>query len=296
MRFSTFRYLLREGFRSLAKNSFMAAASVLVLVSCLLITGCAYLVFENIDHGFDWAYQQNVVVVYSEAGATEEVNAEIRTALEAIENVEKNKIQFVSKEELLNRYSEEFGELLTDLENDNPLPDSFVVSFKDLAAFDATVEQIEKIEHVESVDYNSDLSATLVKVRNLVLTVGVWVVALLLLVSLFIIANTIKLTVYSRRLEIFIMRSVGATRAFIRFPFMVEGLILGCFAGGLSYGLVFGLYTLVGKVFTFPSSFELISFGMVWWQLLLGFVAGGVVIGLVGSCISTGRYLKEQTE
>lgn len=296
MRFSTFRYLLREGFRSLSKNYFMAAASVLVLVSCLLITGCAYLVFENIEHGFDWAYQQNVVVVYSEPGATAEMNEEIRVALEAIDNVENDKIEFISKEELLNRYSEEFGDLLTDLESDNPLPDSFVVSFKDLALFESTVEQIRKIDHVESVDYNSELSSTLVKVRNLVMTVGIWVVALLLLVSLFIIANTIKLTVYSRRLEIFIMRSVGATRAFIRFPFMVEGLILGFFAGALSYGLLFGLYTVIGNIFTFPSSFQLISFASVWWQLLLGFVVGGVVVGLVGSVISTGRYLKEQTE
>lgn len=294
MRFSTFRYLLREGFRSLYNNSFMAAASILVLVSCLLITGCAYLVFENIEHGFDWAYQQNVVAVYSEAGSTAEVNEEILTQLESLENVES--VTFISKEELLDRYSAEFGDLLVDLENDNPLPDSFMVSFKDLAKFDSTVSQIKAIEHVDTVDYDSELSNTLVKIRNLVMTIGIWVVALLLLVSLFIIANTIKLTVYSRRLEIFIMRSVGATRAFIRFPFMVEGLILGFFAGALSYGLLYGLYAIAGQIFTFSSTFQLISFSMVWWQLLLGFVVGGVFVGLVGSCISTGRYLKEQKE
>ena len=121
-------------------------------------------------------------------------------------------------------------------------------------------------------------------------------IALLLLVSLFIIANTIKLTVYTRRLEIFIMRSVGATKWFIRFPFMVEGLILGSTAGALSYGLLFGLYAAVRHVFPFTSGFELISFASVWWQLLLGFLVGGVLVGLVGSFISTGRDLKEQTE
>lgn len=294
MRATMFGYLLKEGYRSLKKNLFMSAASVLVLVSCLLITGCAYLVFQNIDHGFDWAYQQNIVVAYSVSGATEDQNTAILNELNALDNV--REVSFVSKEELLERYSEEFGDILEDLKEDNPLQDAFVVQFDDLALFDTTVTAIKAIANIDTVDYNSDLSATLVKVRNLVLTIGSWVIVLLLLVSLFIIANTIKLTVYTRRLEIFIMRSVGATKWFIRFPFMVEGLILGSTAGTLSYGLLFGLYAAVRRVFPFTSGFELISFASVWWQLLLGFLVGGVLVGLVGSFISTGRYLKEQTE
>ncbi len=294
MRATMFGYLLKEGYRSLKKNLFMSAASILVLVSCLLITGCAYLVFENIDHGFDWAYQQNIVVAYSASGATEDQNTAILNELNALDNV--REVSFVSKEELLERYSEEFGDILEDLKEDNPLQDAFVIQFNDLALFDTTVTAIKAIQNIDTVDYNSDLSATLVKVRNLVLTIGSWVIVLLLLVSLFIIANTIKLTVYTRRLEIFIMRSVGATKWFIRFPFMVEGLILGSTAGVLSYGLLFGLYAAVRHVFPFTSGFELISFAAVWWQLLLGFLVGGVLVGLVGSFISTGRYLKEQTE
>ncbi len=294
MRATMFGYLLKEGYRSLKKNLFMSAASILVLVSCLLITGCAYLVFQNIDHGFDWAYQQNIVVAYSVSGATEDQNTAILSAIDTIDNVQE--VSFVSKEELLERYSEEFGDILEDLKEDNPLQDAFIIQFKDLAMFDTTVTAIKAVENVDTVDYNADLSATLVKVRNLVLTIGSWVIALLLLVSLFIIANTIKLTVYTRRLEIFIMRSVGATKWFIRFPFMMEGLILGCTAGALSYGLLYGLYVAVRHVFPFTSGFELISFAAVWWQLLLGFLAGGVLVGLMGSFISTGRYLKEQTE
>lgn len=294
MRFNMFRYLLKEGYRSLKKNLFMSAASVLVLVSCLLITGCAFLVFENVNHGFEWAYQQNIVVAYSVSGATQEQNDSLLKEITALDNVEE--VSFVSKDELLERYSAEFGDLLEDLKEDNPLQDAFVVRFIDLNLFDTTVEQIKNLENVDTVDYNSDLSATLVKVRDLVLTIGGWVIVLLLLVSLFIIANTIKLTVYTRRLEIHIMRSVGATNWFIRFPFMVEGLILGTTAGTLSYGLLFGLYTIIQRVFPFTSSFKLVAFGEVWWQLLLGFLVGGVLVGLLGSSISTGRYLKEQTE
>lgn len=294
MRFNTFRYLLKEGYRSLRKNLFMSAASVLVLVSCLLITGCSYLVFENVNHGFEWAYQQNIVAVYVKSDADEAQAKEIGEAIRKLRNVES--VEFQSKEQLLERYKDELGDLLEDLEADNPLQDAYIVSFKDLKLFDSTVAAIKKIDNIDTVDYNTDLSSTLVKVRDLVLTVGSWVIILLLLVSLFIISNTIKLTVYSRRLEIFIMRSVGATRWFIRFPFMVEGLILGTFAGGISYGLVYGLYAVIRRFFTFSSSFQLISFSYVWWQLLLGFLVGGILVGLLGSAVSMTRYLKEQTE
>ena len=294
MRFNTFRFLVREGFRGMGKNWFMSAASVLVLVSCLLITGCAYLVLENIEHGFDWAYQQNVVVVYADKGIESEKLTAIEKEITGMDNIVE--VEFQSKEDLLSRYEDQLGSLLEDLEEDNPLQDAFVVHFEDLSLFNQTVKKIAKLEGVESVSYNEELSATLVQARTLVLTIGGWVIALLLLVSLFIIANTIKLTVYSRRLEIFIMRSVGATQWFIRFPFMVEGVVLGCLAGALAYGLVFGLYQTIGGMFDFGAMFQLIPFASVWWRLLLGFLAGGTLTGLLGSGISMSRYLKEQTE
>lgn len=293
MRIDTFRYLLKEGFRNLFQNAFMTMASVLVLVSCLLLTGSAYLVYENVEHGFEWAYQQNVVVAYAESSATDEQTKTIQEKLQGMDNVAE--VSFISKEDLLHRYQEQFGELLEDLENDNPLQDAFVISFKDLSLFDNTVSAIKKVEGLETVDYDQALSKSLVKIRNTVLTIGSWVIALLLIVSLFIIANTIKLTVYSRRLEISIMRSVGATHSFIRFPFMVEGVMLGCIAAILSYGLVWLLYIVLGRNFTFGASFSLLPFAAVWWQLLLGFVVGGMLIGMLGSTISTGRYLKEHT-
>ncbi len=294
MRFNTFRFLVKEGVRSLRQNFFMSAASVLVLVSCLLITGCAYLVYENVENAFDWAYQQNVVVAYASDEVTDERATAIKAELEALDNVAQ--VEYISKEALLERYKDEFGDLLEDLEADNPLQDAFVIRFADLTLFDETVSSVKTIEDIDKVDYDQALSQTLVKVRNMVLTVGVWVIALLLIVSLFIIANTIKLTVYSRRREISIMRSVGATQWFVRFPFMVEGIILGSAAGAVSYGLLFGVYEIIRQNFTFSSSLELISFTMVWWQLLIGFLVGGMITGVLGSTVSIGRYLKEHTE
>ena len=294
MRFNTFRFLVKEGVRSLRQNFFMSAASILVLVSCLLITGCAYLVYQNVEHAFDWAYQQNVVVAYAADDVDDARAAAIKTEIEAVPNVAQ--VEYISKEALLDRYKDEFGELLEDLEADNPLQDAYVISFGDLTKFDETVSAVKAISGLAKVDYDQALSQTLVKVRNVVLTVGVWVIALLLIVSLFIIANTIKLTVYSRRREITIMRSVGATPWFVRFPFMVEGVILGCAAGVLSYGLLLGVYEVIRQNFTFSSSLELIPFTFVWWQLLLGFLVGGMITGVLGSTVSIGRYLKEHTE
>lgn len=296
MRFNTFRFLVREGVRGLSKNWFMSVASVLVLVSCLLITGCAYLVLENIDHGMQWAYQQNVVAVYAEPGSTDEELATLESELKAVPNVVE--VVFKSNEDLLEEYRDEYGSLFAELEKDNPLPDSYIVHFEDLTLFNQTVTKIAKLNTVESVEYDEHLAAMTVQIRTVVLTVGGWVIGLLLLVSLFIISNTIKLTVYSRRREIFIMRSVGATQWFIRFPFMVEGVILGGLAGSVAYGLVWGLYQVLGStgILDFGSTFTLIPFTMVWWQLLVGFLAGGVVTGVMGSVISISRYLKEQSD
>ena len=296
MRFNTLRFLIREGFRGMVKNGFMSAASVLVLVCCLMITGCAYLLIENIDHGFESIYQENVVAAYAEEGTDKEGLAAIEKAIKSIDNVAE--VEFHSKEEQLKDYSsdKDIGALLTDLEDDNPLPDTYMIHFKDLALFDQTVKKIEAIDGLEQVDYDSALAKMLTSARSMVFTVGIWIVALLLVVSLFIIVNTIKLTVYSRRLEIYIMRSVGATRRFIRFPFVVEGIALGIIAGGVTYGIVYGVYELVMPLVDLGKKFTPVPFVTVWWQLLVGFMGVGVLIGIIGSWISLSRYLKENME
>lgn len=294
MKFSSFRYLVREGFRNLWQNRFMALASIGVLVSCLLLTGGSYLVFRNIDHFFEWVYGQNVVVAFADADATDEESAAIQEKLQAITNVDK--VEFISKEDLLERYKDSFPEvLLEDLREDNPLQDSFVVTFADLSKFDATIMQIQQVENIDTVEYEPEIASMLTNVRKIVLAVGGWIIALLLLVSLFIIANTIKLTVYNRRLEIYIMRSVGATSGFIRFPFVVEGMVLGLLSGGVGYGLLYFVYSQMAKMFTFGNErMTLIPFSQVWGVLLIGFLAGGVLTGMLGSAISMGKYLKEQ--
>ena len=294
MKFSSIRYLMREGFRNLWQNRFMAIASIGVLVSCLLLTGGAYLIFANIDHIFDWVYEQNVVVVFADQECTEEEIIQLGEKIQSITYVAS--VYHRSKAELLEDLADSMtGAIFEDLIVDIPLQYAFVVSFVDLSKFDATLMQLKEIPHVESVANNSDLADQLTKVRQIVLAVGGWIIGILLLVSLFIIANTIKLTVYNRRLEIYIMKSVGATRAFIRTPFVIEGIVLGLLSGMLSYGILYFVYDRLTGMLTFDNQmFDLLPFSSVWWIMLIGFLSAGVLTGMCGSAISMGKYLKEE--
>lgn len=293
MKPSSMRYLLREGFRNIWQNRFMALASIGVLVACLLLTGGAFLVFRNIDNMFDWVYGQNVVVVFAEDGATDDALDNLEKELKAINNVES--VEFMSKEEQWEKFADDIPEnTFDDLSGeDNPLLDSFVVTFTDLEKFDSTVNQIEKLDNIDDISYNGDIAKTLSDVRQIVMIIGGWIIAVLLLVSLFIIINTIKLTVYNRRLEIYIMKSVGATNSFIRIPFIVEGVVLGLIAAALSYGILWYIYTQLTKMITI-NMMSLVSFGSVWWILLIGFVVAGMLTGIVGSAVSMSKYLKEE--
>ena len=294
MKFSSIRYLLREGFRNLWQNRFMAVASIGVLVSCLLLTGGAYLIFANIDHIFDWVYEQNVVVAFADADCTEEEITQLEEKIKSITNVAS--VEHRSKDQLLEEMADSMpGAIFEDLKEDNPLQDAFIIAFSDLSKFDATLMQIQEIPHVEDVKNNAELAGQLTKIRQVVLAVGGWIIGILLLVSLFIIANTIKLTVYNRRLEIYIMKSVGATRAFIRTPFVIEGVVLGLLSGLLSYGILYFVYDRLAGMLTFGGNMvQLLPFSSVWWIMLIGFLVAGVLTGMCGSAISMGKYLKEE--
>ncbi len=290
----SFRYLVREGFRNTWLNRFMALASVGVLICCLLLTGFSYLVFVNIDHLFQTAYEQNVIAVFLNDDADEATVASVGAQLEEMANVAK--VTFVSKEESLERYGNDLPkETYESLQGENnPLQDTYIVSFDDLEIFQPTLDAIRALAGVESVSYDGDIAATLTRVRRLVLGVGGAIIIVLLAVSLFIIANTIKLTVYSRRLEIYIMKSVGATDSFVRLPFIVEGIVLGLCAGALGYGLIYLLYSRLSVSFSLGALFHLVPFSAVWLVLLVGFLAGGMLVGTCGSAISMSRYLKQE--
>ncbi len=295
MKLHVIKYLIREGCRNAWQNRLMALASVGVLVCCLVLTGFSYLLFVNVDKMFHNAYEQNVMAVYMEIDQTEEQVMQAKQVLHDMPNIAE--VTYMSKEEFLAMYTDSLQEdTMESFEGENnPLPDTFIVSLKDLALFQQTMDEITAMDGVEEVSYDAGTAETLTKVRRVVLALGGSIIAVLLAVSLFIIVNTIKLTVYSRRLEIYIMKSVGATDGFVRFPFIVEGVLVGLLAAVIGYGLISGLYRMLYNNFQFDNPLlALIPFEQQWAQLLLGFLAGGVLVGVVGSVISMGKYLRQE--
>ena len=294
MRSHDIQYLVKEGFRNTWQNRFMALASVGVLICCLLLTGFSYLVFVNIDHMFQTAYEQNVVAVYLDVELDEATVTEVGDTLQSMTNIAE--VSFISKEEALERYGEDLPkETYESLQGEeNPLPDTYLVSLKDLEIFQKTLDAISAVDGVEDVSYDGDIASMLTRVRRMVLGIGGAIIGVLLIVSLFIIANTIKLTVYNRRLEIYIMKSVGATDGFVRLPFIVEGVLLGFTAGAVGYGLIYLLYSQLAKSLDLGMLLSPVPFAEVWGTLLIGFLVGGMLVGVCGSAISMTKYLKQE--
>lgn len=297
MKGTSLKYLTHEGFRNVWVNRLMSLASVTVLMACLIIMGAGIMIYFNINNVVDKVQSQNVVMVYVADDATEDETTQIGISLKGISNVES--CEFVPKEVAFQEQIQSMGgdAALFEGFDEIPLPDAYKVTVKDLSQFENTVSQIKQINKVDSVRENSDLASKLLSLRHAVSIVSVGLVIMLFLVALFIISNTIRITMFSRKLEISIMKAVGATNWFIRWPFMIEGMILGTISGIVSLGVLWGLYAVAEKVFAQTLSligFSLVPFSEYWWQILLVFVAIGLFTGGFGSLVSMAKYLKEQ--
>ena len=266
-------------------------------IALCIIMGAGIMIYFNINNVVDKVQSQNVVMVYVADDASEDETTQIGTSLKGISNVES--CEFVPKEVAFQEQIQSMGgdAALFEGFDEIPLPDAYKVTVKDLSQFENTVSQIKQINKVDSVRENSDLASKLLSLRHAVSIVSVGLVVMLFLVALFIISNTIRITMFSRKLEISIMKAVGATNWFIRWPFMIEGMILGTISGIVSLGVLWGLYAVAEKVFAQTLSligFSLVPFSGYWWQILLVFVAIGLFTGGFGSLVSMAKYLKEQ--
>ena len=296
---ASFRYLVKEGFHNTWTNRMMSVASICVLLSCLLLIGSASMIFLNIDSLVQKIENENVIMVYIDDEATDADIDELGIELQNLSNVQK--IEFVAKEdawaEQIATMDEAQAEFFTEQTDEIPLPDAYKVTVKDLEQFTTTVKQIKKLNHIDTVRQNTDLAKKLAKISNGISIISIVIIAVLFAISLFIISNTIKLTVYSRRLEISIMKSVGATNSFVQLPFVVEGIILGVVAGVLSLFAVWGIYELAinrfGDVFS-SIGLDPLKFTDYAWIMLGVFVAIGIVSGVGGSLITMRKYLTKE--
>lgn len=328
MRASSFRYLTKQGVKSLWSNRMMTLASVGVLTACLLIVGFAVLLTENINNMVHFVESQNefkafmmkeedYITLQKESGETPFVPSDevtdgttsdwdlflqsVQKELEALPNVAK--VTFVSKDEGIEDMKEQLGaqgSLLDDyVGSENPLRDSFTIKVDDLSKLTETTQKVQEIEGIYNVTYASEAAKTLTSIRNIVNVVGWAIVAALVIVSLVIITNTIRATIFSRRKELNIMKYVGATNSFVRLPFIVEGICLGLLAAVLAYGIIYLGYTSVINSFAdqasawLQSAFEnVIPFRDIAGYLAIFFGASSVGIGVLGSAVSIRNHIK----
>ena len=300
MKGSSFSYLIKEGARNIWVNRMMSLASIGILVSCMLLIGSAILLSINLNGMVSYVENQNEMVAFLEDSADDVTVSAVEAALNSNDNVDS--FAFVSREEALERYSEIVPDsLLENLEQDKEevFPLSFRITLKDLSLIDETTAQIESIPGIMRVNAPTNVAETVTGIKRAVYICGSGIVIILLAVTLIIIANTIKVTVFNRRKEINIMKFVGATDRFIRMPFVVEGILLGVISACIAYLLLWGGYTyLINYVQTQVSATlsaflkNLVPFSQVAKQLLASFAVGGIAIGVFGSMIFVRKHLK----
>lgn len=294
MRISGLGYLLKEGVKSIWSNRMMSLASIGVLISCLLLTGAAELITLNVATVVDNIGGENVTRVFLDTDVTDLEAVYIQDEIGKLSNVEKT--EFVSKDDAILEYEDTLREdIFSQMQGDgNPLPNSVDVTLSDLALYDDTIAQITAVEGVDSVRDTREIAQKLTSLSTLVSSMSLWIVLALSIISIFIISNTIRMTMYSRRFEISIMKSVGATDTFIRIPFVFEGMLIGLISGIIGSLLLTVVYDAVMKGVGNIIQFKFIPYSQLAIYVWAIFIVTGMLIGMLGSVISIGRYLRKE--
>ena len=292
-------YLFKEGIRSLWNNRTMSIASIAVLISCLLLTGTAVLLTLNMQSTMKSIEGNNNITVFLKDSLPQLRSIQVGEELRTLENI--SSCTYVAKDEALADVMEMLGDdgtLLNGLDGeDNFLPDSYKISITDLSIYDETIEQIKAIDGVDTITDYSDIANKLSNLDQLIRYGSIAIITILGLVSLFIIANTVKVTMFSRRVEINIMKSVGATNWFVRVPFIVEGILIGLISGGISVAiLLFAYDKITMAIYDVVPFLTVINIDPYKWHVVAIYAIIGAIFGVLGGSISIGRYLKREGE
>ena len=287
-------YLIGEGFRSVFKHGFMSFASVTIIIACLLIMGSFSLLAVNINALIAELESQNEMLAFVDEDLSRSDAEELEPYLLADPNV--SEVVFVTKEEALENFKGSYDDdyLFDEIESD-VFRDRYVVYLDDIAFMAETQQRLQSIDGVASVSAQLEISKGFVTVRNIVSAVSLILVVILFVVSVFIMNNTVKLTTFTRREEIAIMKMVGATNGFIRMPFLIEGLVLGVFGAIVAFFAQWGIYTLVCEQVMAgiaKTLFTVLPFTTLMLPVGLVFLAVGLIVGLFGGSIAIRNYLK----
>lgn len=329
MNFSSIKFLTGEGVKSAWVNRFMTLASIGVLIACMVLIGLATALSLNVDKTIGNLEQQNVVMAFFDDYNAAMYSEEEKTPLED-ETVDENGIAdsfyVIHNDEEAEALCEEIRKIdnvasveyitsdaglenvkgtmlegeaqyftFLDEEYGNPLSAAAKVTMTNLEYFDDTVAKIKALNGVDTIQSQRELANTVNSIKNGISVAGTWIIAILIIIALVIVSNTIRVTMYNRKLEICIMKAVGATDRFIRFPFIVEGVLIGLISAVASEGLLYVVYRIATEaMLSNIMTVDLIKFSEFALPVFGIFVAIGIVAGTLGSVLMIGKYLKRE--
>lgn len=288
------RYFLSEGMKNVKNNRLMSVASVTTTFATLFILGVFLVLTLNVN---SWATQiarDCQIQIFINEESTPEQYDEIGAQVQQIEGV--LSIEKYTKEQIFNEMKEKLkaadGEsVLTGLEEDNPYRDSFKISLTNLNLTEAVSEKLKAIPGVERVTDFQETAGIIYSISESIRNFSLWIIAILCIISAFIISNSIKVSVFSRRKEIHIMKYIGATNWFVRWPFLIEGVFVGVIGAIIAFFVIWLVYWRI-TVAVNISFIALVPFVQMVWVLIGAFLIVGIFIGFVGSLISIRKHLK----
>lgn len=294
MKLYNITYFLREGFSSIFSHRLMSVAAMSVIMACLLLMGSFSLVVANIENLLGDIEEKNQIVAYVDETYTEEQGRALEGSLKEVKGV--SGATYTTKQEALEAFRADFEDesgILDGIDDRNPLRDRFVVTVTDIEKTREIAEALSGVEGIAKVSARSDIADRIVEVSDVTTLICTVLILVLVLVSIFIISNTVNLTMFNRREEIAIMKMIGATNGFVRVPFIVEGLIIGFAGATFALLLQWAIYDYVivealSKI-AFISS---VPFAELVWKIVIMFYGVGAIVGGLGSAITLRKFLK----
>ncbi len=289
-----FFYFIREGIGNMFSHGFMSFAAIGITVACLVIMGTFSLVAYNVNENLKDLQRENAVLAFVDENLSDEEAKALQTELEKLPNVAD--CTFVSREEAMDSYLEEYNEddLYSDLDP-QILRHRYVLHLKNLDDMSLTTDALKTVDGIVKIRADQDISTGFLTVRNIAGVISITLIAILLIVSVFIISNTIKLTTFDRREEIAIMKMVGATDGFIRWPFVYEGLLLGLTSAAFAFGLQWLLYRAIAEGIANSDTLQLlriVPFEQIYVPVAIAFGVVGILVGVGGSLTAIRRFLR----
>ena len=285
-------FLIKSAFKNVFKNWLLTIASISILAVCLVVLGSVILIIGNINIFIDEVGHESQVVVYIEDDLGVEEITRINDELKAISNI--GKIHYKSNEMILEEYKASLGEdaiLFEDLKADT-FRNSFVFNMKDIEKFDQTIFEVEKIDGIETIKERRKLVQRIVEIKDVLMFLSFWIILIFLVVSIVIITNSVKVSVYAKKQEIWLMKYVGATDAFIEAPYFMEGIIIGLVSSVVAIISQIYIYkNVLSPILSDLGFINPITIESVLPIVIIGFLIAGTVVGTIGSAYPVKKYL-----